>query len=198
MFTGIIIAVGTVVRADLDKGDMRAIIDVGSMQLSDVIPGDSICVNGVCLTVTGISANTFTADISSATLSCTTFHGLVKGMSVNLEKALQASSRLHGHIVTGHVDATGTLISIEPEARSVRIVVEIPESLHHYVCKKGSICIDGVSLTVNDISGRSISVNVIPHTIQQTNFADYRAGTQVNLEVDIIARYLERLHSGSQ
>lgn len=198
MFTGIIIAVGTVVRADLDKGDMRASIDVGSMDLSDVSLGDSVCVNGVCLTVVSISGNTFTADVSSETLACTTFKTLAKGMLVNLEKALPATGRLHGHIVTGHVDGTGMVVSLETEARSVRCVIEIPAGLQRYVCKKGSICIDGVSLTVNMVSGQTLGVNVIPHTMQETNFAAYRPGTRVNLEVDIIARYLERLEICSQ
>ena len=198
MFTGIIIAVGTVVLADIEKGDMRATIDVGSMDLADVSIGDSVCVNGACLTVVSIDGNTFTADISSETLACTTFNNLVKGMPVNLEKALPATGRLHGHIVTGHVDGTGTVVSLKTEARSVRCLIELPASLHRYVCKKGSICVDGVSLTVNEVSGHTLDVNMIPHTMQQTSFAAYRPGTRVNLEVDIIARYLERLETSSQ
>ena len=149
MFTGIITAVGSVSRTEIINGDMRAIIDVGTLDLTDVIIGDSISVNGVCLTVIAVAGNCFTADISSETLSCTTFNTLVAGNIVNLEKAMQVTSRLHGHIVTGHIDGTGHVVSIEPDARSM----------------------------------------------QQTRFADYRVGSLVNIEVDIIARYLERLQT---
>jgi len=198
MFTGIITAVGTVISAELVNGDMRAVIDAGSLDLTDVSLGDSISVNGACLTVVARSGNRFTADISSETLNCTNFHSLTSGVRVNLEKAMQASARLHGHLVTGHIDATGQVRSIEPEARSVRIQIEVPLPLQRYICRKGSICIDGVSLTVNTISGQLVSVNVIPHTMQATRFSDYRPGSSVNIEVDIIARYLESLQSGSQ
>jgi riboflavin synthase len=198
MFTGIITAVGTVLGADIIKGDMRAVIDTGHLDMADVSVGDSICANGVCLTVVALSVNSFTADISSETLSCTTLNRLVTGSRINLEKAMQVSARLHGHIVTGHVDGIGRVLSIEPDARSIRIQIELPVSLQRYVCKKGSICIDGVSLTVNDVSGQIASVNLIPHTMQQTRFGDYRPGSQVNIEVDIIARYLEGLHSGTE
>ncbi len=195
MFTGIITAVGSVSRTEIINGDMRAIIDVDTLDLTDVIIGDSISVNGVCLTVIAVAGNCFTADISSETLSCTTFNTLVAGKIVNLEKAMQATSRLHGHIVTGHIDGTGHVVSIEPDARSIRVKIEIPVPLQRYICKKGSVCIDGVSLTVNDVADRTVSVNIIPHTMQQTRFADYRVGSLVNIEVDIIARYLERLQT---
>ena len=195
MFTGIITAVGSVSRTEIINGDMRAIIDVDTLDLTDVIIGDSISVNGVCLTVIAVAGNCFTADISSETLSCTTFSTLVAGNIVNLEKAMQATSRLHGHIVTGHIDGTGHVVSIEPDARSIRVKIEIPAPLQRYICKKGSVCIDGVSLTVNDVADRAVSVNIIPHTMQQTRFADYRVGSLVNIEVDIIARYLERLQT---
>ena len=195
MFTGIITAVGSVSRTEIINGDMRAIIDVGTLDLTDVIIGDSISVNGVCLTVIAVAGNCFTADISSETLSCTTFNTLVAGNIVNLEKAMQVTSRLHGHIVTGHIDGTGHVVSIEPDARSIRVKIEIPVPLQRYICKKGSVCIDGVSLTVNDVADRTVSVNIIPHTMQQTRFAEYRVGSPVNIEVDIIARYLERLQT---
>jgi riboflavin synthase len=195
MFTGIITAVGSVSRTDIINGDMRAVIEVGTLDLTDVAIGDSISVNGVCLTVIAVAGNCFTADISSETLSCTTFNTLVAGNTVNLEKAMQATSRLHGHIVTGHIDGTGHVVSIEPDARSIRVIIGIPPPLQRYICKKGSVCIDGVSLTVNDVTDRAVSVNIIPHTMQQTCFADYHVGSLVNIEVDIIARYLERLQT---
>jgi len=198
MFTGIITAVGKVISAELVNGDMRAVIDAGVLDMSDVSLGDSISVNGACLTVVARSGNTFTADISSETLSCTNFNNLTSGVRVNLEKAMQASARLHGHLVTGHIDAIGQIRSIEPDARSVRVQIEVPATLQRYICRKGSICIDGVSLTVNDVSGPLVSVNVIPHTMQATRFGDYRPGVSVNIEVDIIARYLESLQTGSQ
>lgn len=198
MFSGIISATGRVVSADVTTGDMRAIIDAGNLAMDDVKIGDSICVNGVCLTVTGVSGASFTTDISSETLSCTTFADLCEGMSVNLEKALRVTDRLHGHIVTGHVDGTGHIASINEDARSVRYEIAIPANLQRYICKKGSICIDGVSLTINEVTTTGVSVNIIPHTLTQTRFATYHLGTRVNLEVDIIARYLERLDTGQQ
>lgn len=193
MFSGIITAVGSIVSVETIDGDMRAVINAGGMSLADVAIGDSISVNGVCLTVVKLSGDTFTVDISAETLACTTFRNITAGMKVNLEKALQANARLHGHIVTGHVDGTGTIISRAADARSVRYVVQVPAALQRYVCKKGSICIDGVSLTVNDVKGQEVGVNLIPHTLAQTILAGYCTGTSVNIEVDIIARYLERL-----
>lgn len=198
MFSGIITGIGKVVSAEVTTGDMCAIIDAGSLTMDDVKIGDSICVNGVCLTVTGLSGTCFTTDISAETLSCTTFAELLDGMPVNLEKALRVTDRLHGHIVTGHVDGTGSIVSMIADARSVRYEIAIPANLQRYVCKKGSICIDGVSLTVNEITEAGVSVNIIPHTLTQTHFATYHSGTRVNLEVDIIARYLERLEPGQQ
>jgi len=198
MFSGIISTTGRVVSTDVTSGDMCAVIDAGNLPMDDVQIGDSICVNGVCLTVTQLSGACFTTDISSETLSCTTFADLLKGMTVNLEKALRVTDRLHGHIVTGHVDGTGTIVSMIADARSVRYEIGIPAILQRYVCKKGSICIDGVSLTVNEITAEGVSVNIIPHTLTQTRFATYHPGTRVNLEVDIIARYLERLEPGKQ
>lgn len=193
MFSGIIAAVGKVISVESIKGDLRVVIATGDLGLADVSIGDSISVNGVCLTAIELSGDTFTADISVETLNCTTFKSLTAGTKVNLEKALQANARLHGHIVTGHVDGVGSIVAIEPDARSIRYVVQVPESLQRYVCKKGSICIDGVSLTVNDVNGQEADVNLIPHTLEQTILGDYRTGTRVNIEVDIIARYLERL-----
>ena len=193
MFTGIIAAVGIVTDIKSFNGDIKITIEADRMDMSDIVTGDSIGINGVCLTIVELSANLFKADVSSETLACTTFRELRKGARVNLEKALQLRDRLDGHIVTGHVDGTGTILNISEEARSLRYVIEIPESLRRYVCKKGSICVDGVSLTINVVSGQTISVNIIPHTMDQTIFRDYQAGSRVNLEVDIVARYLECL-----
>ncbi len=192
MFTGIIEAVGRVIDID-GQGDMTFVIDAGDMTLNDTAVGDSICINGVCLTVTGISGNSFVSDISSETLSCTSLGKILVNDRVNLEKALQLQDRLGGHLVSGHVDGIGTISGCYEEGRSTRFVIDFPASLGGYISKKGSVCIDGVSLTVNEVSGESFSVNIIPHTMQNTIFADYKPGDSVNLEVDIIARYLERL-----
>ena len=163
------------------------------MDLNDVKAGDSICVNGVCLTVTDCSGNQFTVDVSVETLDCTTFNEFKDGSKVNLEKALHLSDRLHGHLVTGHVDGVGTIKDRKPDARSERIDIDCPPNLLRYVSKKGSVCIDGVSLTVNEKSATGFSVNIIPHTLEQTIISNYTKGTRVNIEVDIIARYLETL-----
>lgn len=197
MFSGIIIATGKVTRVEMIGGDMRATINAGGMDMTDVAIGDSISINGACMTVISLTATTFSVDISAESLSCTTLGKLAIGTRVNLEKALQANARLHGHIVTGHIDGVGTIVSATPDARSIRYVVQVPETLQRYVCKKGSICIDGVSLTVNDVKGADVGVNLIPHTLEQTILADYHDGTEVNIEVDIIARYLERLQAAS-
>lgn len=195
MFSGIIIATGKVKQIEKIGGDVRATIDVGDMDMSDVAIGDSISINGACMTVITLTDTTFSVDISAESLACTTLGRLAIGSRVNLEKALQANARLHGHIVTGHVDGVGHIVSAVPDARSVRYVVRVPEALQRYVCKKGSICIDGVSLTANDVNGAEVGVNLIPHTLEQTILSDYRPGNEVNIEVDIIARYLEKLQA---
>ena len=195
MFTGIIEAVGKIrLIEESDSGSDKIItIDSGKLDLSDVKVGDSICVNGVCLTVTGLDEPGFKMDVSTETLSCTTLALLKPDDPVNLEKALRLSERLSGHIVTGHIDGIGCIEKLHEEARSIRYHIAGPEHLNRYLCKKGSICIDGVSLTINDVVGNTFSVNIIPHTQQETIISSYKVGTKVNLEVDLIARYLEGL-----
>ena len=193
MFTGIIEAIGTVDRI-MDQGADRSFrIAAGKLDLSDMSTGDSICVNGVCLTAVVLTANGFLLDVSNETLSCTTFGGLKPGDEVNLEKALRVSDRLSGHIVSGHVDGVGTVKNMFEDARSTRYEIQAPHELIRYICKKGSICVDGVSLTINEIDHAVFSVNIIPHTSAETIFSNYRVGSKVNLEVDQIARYLEGL-----
>jgi riboflavin synthase len=193
MFSGIIEAIGRIAAIEDHAGDKRFSINAGTMDLNDIKAGDSICVNGVCLTVTDCSGNQFTVDVSVETLDCTTFNEFKDGSKVNLEKALCLSDRLHGHLVTGHVDGVGTIKNRKPDARSERIDIDCPPNLLRYVSKKGSVCIDGVSLTVNEKSATGFSVNIIPHTLEQTIISNYTKGTRVNIEVDIIARYLESL-----
>ena len=193
MFTGIIEAIGAVSRITEKNADKSFWIDTGKLDLSDLSTGDSICVNGVCLTAVELSDKGFLTDVSNETLSCTTFDAFKTGDQVNLEKALKVSDRLSGHIVSGHVDGVGSVKNMTEDARSVRYEIEVPDALLKYICKKGSVCVDGVSLTVNEIENTVFSVNVIPHTSAETIFSSYRIGTKVNLEVDLIARYLERL-----
>ncbi len=193
MFTGIIEAIGKIELIEDIGSDKRFIITSGSLNLSDVQPGDSISVNGVCLTVVDLQEKGFSTDVSVETLSCTTFNELVAGDQVNLEKALQLSSRLSGHMVSGHVDGKGTIQKKVADARSERFEINFPAELGKYICKKGSICIDGVSLTINDVDESTFSVNIIPHTNVETIFSEYIEGKSVNLEVDIVARYMESL-----
>ena len=193
MFTGIIQAIGTVSRVTQKDSDKSFWIDTGKLDLSDLSAGDSICVSGVCLTAVELTEKGFLMDVSNETLSCSTFDSIMTGDQVNLEKALRLSDRLSGHIVSGHVDGVGTVKNMVEDARSVRYEIEVPGELTRYICKKGSICVDGVSLTVNEIENSVFSVNIIPHTSEETIFPNYRIGTKVNLEVDLIARYLEGL-----
>jgi riboflavin synthase len=193
MFTGIIEAIGKIELIEDIGSDKRFIITSGSLNLSDVQRGDSISVNGVCLTVVDLQEKGFSTDVSVETLSCTTFNELAVGDQVNLEKALQLSSRLSGHMVSGHVDGKGTIQKKVTDARSERFEINFPAELRKYICKKGSICIDGVSLTINDVDESTFSVNVIPHTNVETIFSEYIEGKSVNLEVDIVARYMESL-----
>lgn len=194
MFTGIITAVGTIARIQALGGDVRMVIDAGQFDLVGVAIGESICVSGVCLTAVAIDAGKFSADVSVETLSCTTLGTLQIGDRVNLEKSLRLADRLGGHLVSGHVDGVGRVISIKPDARSQRWRFEVPASLSRYIAAKSSVCIDGVSLTVNDVEANRFGVNLIPHTVDVTTFRDKRAGDAVNIEVDVIARYVERLH----
>jgi riboflavin synthase len=193
MFTGIIEAIGKIELIENIDSDKRFVITSGSLDLSDVLRGDSISVSGVCLTVVDIQENGFSVDVSVETLSCTTFNELAAGDQVNLEKALQLSSRLSGHMVSGHIDGKGTIQKKITDARSERFEIKFPAELGKYICKKGSICIDGVSLTINDAGESTFSVNIIPHTLKETIFSAYAVGKQVNLEVDIVARYMESL-----
>jgi riboflavin synthase len=198
MFTGIVLAKGIVLSTERRGGDVRICIGAGDLDMSDVVIGDSICVSGVCLTAIDPDAKSFYADVSNETLSRTTLGALRDGDGVNLEKSLRLSDRLGGHLVSGHVDAIGRVVSVEPDARSQRWRFEIPRELSKYVAAKGSVCIDGVSLTVNDVDADTFGVNLIPHTIAVTTFADKRVGDGVNIEVDLIARYVERMYSGDR
>ncbi len=177
-------------------GDMRLRIRTGKLPLVDVALGDSISTNGVCLTVVDLPGDGYWADVSVETLDFTTLGRLRPGSRVNLEKALTPSSRLGGHIVSGHVDGVGEVVELTEDARSIRFVMRAPDGLARYIAHKGSICIDGTSLTVNAVSGAEFELNIIPQTMSETVFGDYRPGTPVNLEVDLIARYLERLLQG--
>lgn len=193
MFTGIIEAVGTVTALEQRGGDVRLAIDGGGLDLSGAAIGDSIAVNGCCLTVIRLAGAVFSADVSRESLGLTTLGTLERGSRVNLERALTLSRPLGGHLVTGHVDGIGTVESRADDGRSVRFRLRAPEALARYLARKGSICVDGVSLTVNEVDGASFGVNIVPHTMAATVFGAYRPGARVNLEVDIVARYLERL-----
>lgn len=195
MFTGIITAVGTIARLETRGGDVRVVIDAGRLDLTDVAIGDSICVSGVCLTAIDIDGSKFSADVSLETLSCTTLGTLKNADCVNLEKSLRLADRLGGHLVSGHVDGVGRVISVQADARSQRWRFEVPEGLSRYIAAKGSVCIDGASLTVNDVHTNTFGVNLIPHTVDVTTFRDKHVGDAVNIEVDVIARYVERLHA---
>jgi riboflavin synthase len=198
MFTGIIESIGTIRDMQPKGGDMRLTIAVGKLDMSDVALGDSIAVNGVCLTAIALDSSSFSADVSRETLSLTSLGHLARGSKVNLEKALTLQTRLGGHLVSGHVDGLGEVISRQDDARSVRFSIRAPAPLAKYIAAKGSITLDGVSLTVNKVEGSTFELNIVPHTLQETIIADYRSGTPVNLEVDVIARYLERLLLGEK
>ena len=196
MFTGIIQAVGEVAAMQPSGGDLRLRIHTGKLPLEDVALGDSICTNGACLTVIELPGDGYWADVSVETLNFTTLGDLKPGSRVNLEKALMPQSRLGGHIVSGHVDGVGEVVSLQEDARSWRFVLRAPDELARYIAHKGSICIDGTSLTVNAVNGAEFDLNIIPQTMAETIFGEYQPGSRVNLEVDVIARYLERLVQG--
>ena len=198
MFTGIVTAVGKVAALEPKGGDMRMRFHTGRLDLSDVSLGDSIAVSGVCLTAVELSGDGFWADVSRESLSRTTLGSLGVGDPVNLEKALTPTTRLGGHLVSGHVDGVGTVLERGDDARSVRIRLEAPKDLARYIAEKGSICVDGISLTVNAVEGARFDLNIVPHTLQETTMSGYAAGRRVNLEVDVIARYLERLLLGGR
>lgn len=193
MFTGIVQGVGTVRAIEPRGGDVTIVLDTGSVTLDGVELGGSIAVSGVCLTATRFDRTSFAADVSRETLSMTTLGQWQVGTRVNLEKALLAGQALGGHYVTGHVDGVGEVVSRHEDARSVRMEFRVPAGLARYVARKGSICIDGVSLTVNGAQGDRFDVNLVPHTLEVTTLGLLQAGSRVNLEVDIIARYVERM-----
>ena len=193
MFTGIVQGVGTVRAIEQRGGDVTLVFDTAGVSLADIELGGSVAVSGVCLTATRFDASSFAADVSRETLSLTTLGDWVVGSRVNLEKALLAGQALGGHYVTGHVDGVGELVSRHDDARSVRMEFRVPPELARYVARKGSICIDGVSLTVNGARGDRFDVNLVPHTLEVTTLGGLQAGSRVNLEVDIIARYVERM-----
>lgn len=196
MFTGIIQAVGEIERLEPRGGDVRVAVRAGKLGLDDASIGDSIAVNGVCLTAVAIEGGRFMADASRETLALTTLGGLAPGARVNLEMALTLATPLGGHLVSGHVDGVGTVLQIREDGRSWRLQIHAPGELARYIAHKGSICVDGTSLTVNEIKGAVFDLNIVPHTLEKTIIGDYRVGVRVNLEVDLIARYLERLMLG--
>ncbi len=198
MFTGLIEAVGQLISVENRRGESRMTFAATSLGLNDTQLGDSIAVNGVCLTVVSKTERAFCADVSAETVACTTLGALQAGSRVNLEKALLPTTRLGGHMVSGHVDGVAEVASIRPQNESIMIAFEVPPLLSKYIAPKGSICVDGVSLTTNVVSGNRFEVNIIPHTQQQTIIGDYQQGRRVNIEVDVVARYLERLLQGGR
>ncbi len=198
MFTGIITAIGTVAALEPKGGDARLRIQTGKLPIDDVVLGDSIAVSGVCLTVVELPGNGFWADVSGETLARTTLGDVKPGAAVNLEKALTPTTRLGGHLVSGHVDGVGTILERRDDGRSVRFRIEAPDNLARYIAEKGSICVDGISLTVNAVAGAVFDLNIVPHTLQETTMSGFNTGRKVNIEVDIIARHLERLLLGDQ
>jgi len=197
MFTGIIRAVGRIEALHERDGDVELVVGSGGLDLTTTAVGDSLCVGGACLTVTRIQPGAFAADVSRETLSRTTLGRLAVGSRINLEPALRAGDPLGGHYVTGHVDGLATIVDVSEDARSWRVVVEVPGELARYVASKGSVTVDGVSLTVNEVEGRRFGVNLIPHTREVTTLGDLAPGVAVNLEVDVIARYVERLNAAT-
>ncbi len=195
MFTGIIKALGSVSAITPTGGDVRLAIRSDGLPWREFQVGESIAVNGVCLTAVSLSDDGFETDVSRETLAVTALSGLRVGSEVNLEPSLALGERLGGHLVSGHVDCVGTVVSRVVDARSIRLDFEIPQEYRRYVARKGSVCIDGVSLTINAVSENRFSVNIIPHTAEATIIAGYRNNTRVNVEVDLLMRYLERLLS---
>ena len=192
MFSGIIVDIGTITHAEDRDGGLRLTVATRALGLDDVQLGDSIAVNGVCLTVVNIKDNTFIADVSRETLNCTV--GLdMQGARVNLEKALRLSDRLGGHLVSGHVDGVGEVVAFDDLGESSKLSVSVPPSLAKYIAVKGSITLNGVSLTVNEVMGTVFTVNLIPHTLAVTTLSELKAGSKINLEIDLIARYVERM-----
>ena len=198
MFTGIIESIGTIRVLSPKGGDVRVYVQTGKLDLGDVKLGDSIAVNGVCLTVVELPGDGFWADVSRETLACSAFIDLKIGSRVNLEKALTPTTRLGGHLVSGHVDGVGEIVKREDNARAIQFTVRAPRELAKYIALKGSITVDGTSLTVNAVNGAEFELTIVPHTLVETIMADYQSGRRVNLEVDLLARYLERLLLGDK
>ena len=193
MFTGIIKAKGSIGAIDKRGGDVRLRVTTPDLPWSEYEIGDSIAVNGVCLTAVRLLDNGFDTDVSVETLDVTTLKQLAVGDAVNLEPALRVGDALGGHLVSGHVDGIGRMTARADDARSIRMTFEVPGELSRYIAKKGSICVDGVSLTINEVSGNTFGLNIIPHTAEVTTMGAYEAGTAVNIEVDLLARYIERM-----
>ena len=198
MFTGIISAIGDIAELEQRDGDVRLTIRTGNLSLADVHLGDSIACNGACLTAVELTGEGFIADVSVETLNLTTIVNWQVGNRINLEKAMQASDRFGGHIVSGHVYGIGEVISLHEDARSWRFRLRAPRELAKYIAHKGSITVDGTSLTINKVEGAEFELNIVPHTMTHTVMGDYKVGTKVNLEVDLVARYLERLLLGDK
>jgi len=193
MFTGIIKATGTISGMEQRGGDVRLSVQSDNMPFLDYEVGESISVNGVCLTAVALREDGFDTDVSVETLDVTALGKLGVGDAVNLEPSLAVGDRLGGHLVSGHVDCTGRVTKCDSDARSIRLNIDIPQEFARYVAKKGSVTVDGVSLTINEVSGKAFEVNIIPHTAEATIIGKYAIGTIVNVEVDVLARYLERL-----
>ena len=198
MFTGIIKAIGRIERMQPQGGDLRLTITSADLPWQKFAIGESISVNGICLTAIEYQKNGFVADVSVETSRVTALANLAAGSRVNLEPSVSVGERLGGHLVSGHVDCVGRIKTRETDARSVRLVVEIPAEYGRFIANKGSICVDGVSLTVNEVSKNTFGVNIIPRTAEATIIGDYRPGTEVNIEVDLLARYVERLLGNSE
>jgi riboflavin synthase len=196
MFTGIVTSIGKINKVVARDGGTRLAIDAGMLDLSDVTVGDSIAVNGVCLTVIALQGDRFEVDVSQETINCTV--GLDGPNEVNLEKSLRLSDRFGGHLMSGHVDGVGEVVRFEPAGESFLLAIRAPQDLAKYIARKGSITVNGVSLTVNRVDGTEFEINLIPHTLTVTNLKHLKPGSRVNLEVDLIARYIERLqHYGA-
>ena len=193
MFTGIIKAKGRIAAIEKRGGDVRLRVTADDLPWTDYAVGDSIAVNGVCLTAVRLFDDGFDTDVSVETLDVTTLKQLAVGDAVNLEPALRVGDALGGHLVSGHVDGIGKLTARADDARSIRMTFEVPGELARYIARKGSVCVDGVSLTINEVSGNTFGLNIIPHTAEVTTMGAYTAGTAVNIEVDLLARYIERM-----
>ena len=193
MFTGIIQAKGNIKEIRISNKGAVFVLNSNSLELSDISIGDSIAVNGVCLTITQLDKNSFSANVSQETLNCTTFSQLRKGQNINLEKSLRLDQGIDGHLVSGHVDGVGEVVSLQKEGESTRLKIKVKNDLSKYIAKKGSICINGVSLTVNSVEADIFDVNIVPHTLSVTTLGELIENSRVNIEIDIIARHIEQL-----